>query len=181
MKWLPAASPTPRRYDPELPKVAELLYAEGKTSIKRESDMDRSFSLFKACPSIKKKNHSVSLMEISEPFRVNCSLGILSTSVYKFSGSINLSVFWSLCTALTYWHFPFMLIIRKLEVEPLLGYGSWGFTKQERPSAHRACLCYHPFYCSRITVVRSEDLDGWHDHGLQTSGGCKHQGRKESI
>lgn len=83
-----------RCYDLELPKVAELLNAEYKTHIKREFDIDLSFSLLKVCSSffLKKKSHSASLMEIFEIFLLNYSLGILSP-VYRLSGSISLNIF----------------------------------------------------------------------------------------
>lgn len=129
MKWFFVVSLILRRYDFEFLKVVELLYVEGKISIKREFDMDRLFLLFKVCFFIKKKNYFVLLMEIFELFRVNCFLGILFIFVYKFSGSINLSVFWLLCIVLIYWYFFFMLIIRKFEVELFFGYGFWGFIK----------------------------------------------------
>lgn len=129
MKWFFVVSLILRRYDFEFLKVVELLYVEGKISIKREFDMDRLFLLFKVCFFIKKKNYFVLLMEIFELFRVNCFLGILFIFVYKFSGSINLSVFWLLCIVLIYWYFFFMLIIRKFEVESFFGYGFWGFIK----------------------------------------------------
>lgn len=48
------------------------------------------------------------------------------------------------------------------------------------PAGARGCVC-HSFYCIRLTLVRAEDLGGWHDHGLQTSEGCKHRGWKDFI
>lgn len=53
------ASSTPRHYDLELSKVAELLYAEYKTSIKKQFDLDLSFSLVKIMYFLLKKSLSI--------------------------------------------------------------------------------------------------------------------------
>lgn len=97
---------------------------------------------------------------------------------HQLESSDNHALLWPIGISL------FKLIIKKLNWSHSMGKDLGRQQSRKDPAGARGtrrdCVC-HSFYCIRLTLVRAEDLGGWHDHGFQTSEGCKHRGWKDFI